>query len=312
MNANPSVPWNDPRLPYSVREFAKKIDRFAERLDELWHCSRRIAKWVGLGLRRVQMLIKALIETDWIERVPDHTLKTGRRLVLRWRRGDSPGPLFSTPNCASIARPLRQLTAPPQTPPIKVSEEREVKPDNDKAKSSPIFSAHSPGDQEKSTPKPPTPEIRAEAVRLATKAHSSVSFAAAIPAKVESLARKFGWPTLMHALSSAVSQCASVGWGWTHNACRGINEEGGPPPPPMSREATLEMLIERDRHREPQRRAETERKAAAERKAAEERRAYLARRQAAEDAYLARAEQEAAERHARIAAREAARKGGRA
>lgn len=112
------------------------LERLARGHDQCWAATSTLASKLGVGIRAAQYRLARLVRLGLVEVVRDSALRTGRRLVLLWRREgpDSPrdAPLLATTYVDSEAQtfspPQAQTFAPgavpPLDPPIEVSEDK--------------------------------------------------------------------------------------------------------------------------------------------------------------------------------------------
>jgi hypothetical protein len=167
-----------------------------------------------------------------------------------------------------------------------VPDREQIKPDDDRPESSPVFSTLTSGEKTEE----PSPDIRAEALTLAAKASNARPETAA--AKVEALARRFGWATAVHALRITVEKLREAvairnPWGFAYTVGAYTAAEGGPPPPPPS--VDWEKIAAERKAREAERKL-------AEQQELAQRRLYFERRLAAEEKYIALQQSLAAQR----------------
>ncbi|MEK9735791.1 MAG: hypothetical protein VW239_00545 [Candidatus Nanopelagicales bacterium] len=111
------------------------LERLARGHDQCWSATSTLASKLGVGVRAAQYRLARLVRLGLIEVVRDSALRTGRRIVLLWRReGPSIPPRDATlattyvdSEAQTFAPPQAQTFAPgavpPLDPPIEESED---------------------------------------------------------------------------------------------------------------------------------------------------------------------------------------------
>ena len=114
----------DDRLTSLQKTVAAALDSLSKGKGYVAHACRTLADHLGVAVRSVQAAIKALIAAGHVERRTDYTLRTRRRLLLRWQavwQGEPPVfPSMAVEAVATVepepAPAPTQRHAPPDVP----------------------------------------------------------------------------------------------------------------------------------------------------------------------------------------------------